>query len=122
MDVFPEPSRPHLQKAITHYERIAALLRPAITGEGGVAYKEFMGDLEKQKEHAETVLKPVKAQLLEAAAVLEQALVHTLPRMAIAANRSRASSLFSTRDGASISLSALRIPITTMAISTSWIG
>jgi len=53
------------------YERIADLIRPAVTGEGGDSYAQFVGDLTEQKAHADRVLKPVRAQLTEAARYIE---------------------------------------------------
>jgi len=63
---FSPAGRSHLEAAAKHYDRIAALLRPALTGEGGESYAQFMGDLPKQKEHA-NALRQVKAELSEAA-------------------------------------------------------
>jgi hypothetical protein len=74
---FPVPARAHLEVAAARYDRIAALLKPALSGEGGESYAQFMGDLAKQRAHAETALKPIKTELLAAAAALEQALAAT---------------------------------------------
>jgi len=71
---FPEAARPHLEAAASHYDRIVELLHPALTGEGGEHYRDFIGDLEKQKTHAEEVLVPVKAELAAAANDMEKVL------------------------------------------------
>ncbi len=71
---FAAGARPHLEAAAGHYDRIANLLRPAVTGEEGQSYSEFMGDLAQQKAHAENVLKPLKAELAAAADEMEKAL------------------------------------------------
>ena len=71
---FTEGAREHLDNAAEHYERIVDLLDPAITGKGGERYREFMGDLAKQRAHVDTVLKPVKAELAAAADEMEKAL------------------------------------------------
>jgi hypothetical protein len=55
------------------YDAIVSLLRPAIYDEGD-GYKSFIGDIEKQKAHAETVLLPVRNELIKAADKMEEAL------------------------------------------------
>ena len=67
-------ARPHLEAAAARYDRIVELLHPALTGEGGETYEQFMGDLEKQRTHVENVLEPVKAGLAAAADRLDDAL------------------------------------------------
>lgn len=56
----------HLRSAAGHYDRIAELLHPALTGEGGEHYTDFIGDPAEQKAHAD-VLREVKAELAAAA-------------------------------------------------------
>ena len=73
LDTFPEAAHSHLEAAATHYDRIAEVLGPALTGEGGEHYRDFIGDLEKQKAHAD-VLRRVKAELAAAADEMERAL------------------------------------------------
>ena len=63
----------HLEQSAEHYEYIADLLNPAITGEGGDHYKAICGDLDKQRAHAK-VLEQVKVALAAAADAMEQAL------------------------------------------------
>ena len=72
-DTFAQAARPHLEAAAKHYDNIAQLLKPALTGEGGEHYREFIGDLKKQKAHAQ-VLEQVKAELSAAADEMEKAL------------------------------------------------
>ena len=55
---------PQYEAAAKHYDRISELLAP-------VKYQEDIGDLEKQKVHAETVLVPVKAELAAVAEEME---------------------------------------------------
>jgi len=69
-----EQARPRLEAAAGHYDRIVALLRPAVTGQGGESYQQFINDLSKQKAHVENVLKPVKAELAAAADEMAAAL------------------------------------------------
>lgn len=51
------------------YDNIAILLKNSVDN-----YKEIIGDIDKQKEHAETVLHPVKNELIKAADEMEKAL------------------------------------------------
>ncbi|NQU41156.1 MAG: hypothetical protein HQ523_14485 [Lentisphaerae bacterium] len=71
---FPAGAQPHLEAAATCYDRIAELLRPAITGEGGESYEQFVGNLDKQKAHVHEVLIPIRQELEKAAQALEKAL------------------------------------------------
>ncbi|MHC4202200.1 MAG: hypothetical protein ACYSU0_19590, partial [Planctomycetota bacterium] len=71
---FPGPARPHVEAAAGRYERIVSLLRPATTPGGNEHYKTFIGDIDKQKAHAEGVLVPVKRELAAAADEMEKAL------------------------------------------------
>ena len=57
-----------------HYDTISALLTPAMTGKEGEHYRAFIGDLDKQKEHAGKVLRPVKDEMSKAADEMEEAL------------------------------------------------
>jgi RimJ/RimL family protein N-acetyltransferase len=50
-----------------------ALLEPALTGQSGRQYAQFIGDLDQQKAHAETVLVPIRTELAAIADDLEQA-------------------------------------------------
>jgi len=72
---FDVASRGHLESVAACYDRIAQLLAPAVTGHGGPHYRDFIGDLAKQKEHAQTVLVPVRQALADAAGEIEKALV-----------------------------------------------
>ncbi|MBM4038771.1 MAG: hypothetical protein FJ290_09670 [Planctomycetes bacterium] len=74
---FPPPARPNLESAARHYERIAALLEPFALWEKGKGYRAGEGSSEaltgnpaKQKEHADKVLRRVKAELADAARAL----------------------------------------------------
>ncbi|MFA6111947.1 MAG: hypothetical protein WDA75_24585 [Candidatus Latescibacterota bacterium] len=71
-----------LESTATRYDRIAILLQPALTGQGGPGYAEFIGDLERQQAHAEQVLVPIKAELAAAVEELEQAVVAMTVRRA----------------------------------------
>lgn len=79
---FPPAARQHLVAAAGCYERVVALLQPAITGEGGESYWTFIGDLRKQQAHVTHVLRPVRAQLRHAADAMEQALRCSVPATA----------------------------------------
>jgi len=74
LDSFADDARPHVQAVISRYRRIAELLTPAMKRDSGGHYRTFIGDLDKQKEHAETVLRPVKDELAGAADDIEKAL------------------------------------------------
>jgi len=67
-------ARPSLLAAAEHYECIAALLHPALTGEHGESYQHFMGDLPKQQAYAD-VIRQVKAEYAAIADNLSQAVV-----------------------------------------------
>ena len=71
---FPEIVHAPLDGAMKCYERIAELIRPAVTGEGGESYQQFVGDLAKQNAHADNVLKPIRVELAEAGRYIELAL------------------------------------------------
>jgi len=76
-DLLPErpgPDANHLRAAAAHYDRIVALFGPALQDDGPESYRQIIGDLGKQKAHAEKVLKPVKAELAAAGQEMEKAL------------------------------------------------
>ena len=56
------------------YDRIDLLMTPAMAGEGSDHCRAFTGDPQKQKEFADTVLRPVRAEMAEAADEIEKAL------------------------------------------------
>ncbi|MCE5240263.1 hypothetical protein LLH23_17505 [bacterium] len=70
----------HLAAAAGCYERIAALLRPAVRGDGGEAYAAFIGDLGKQQAHVAEVLRPARTALAQAAEEMAAALAATAPK------------------------------------------
>ncbi len=74
IDTFPSPARAYVDAAAAHYDRIVALLKPTLTGDGDERYQAFVGDLVKQKAHADNVLTPVKAELLAVANSMAAAL------------------------------------------------
>ncbi|HUW81654.1 MAG TPA: hypothetical protein VMZ31_02515 [Phycisphaerae bacterium] len=74
MPSFSQTARPHVAGAASHYDQVAQLLAPAISENGSESYREFIGDLEKQKVHADKVLRPVKAELLAVADGMRKAL------------------------------------------------
>lgn len=73
---FPDAAHPRLEATARHYDRIVDLLHPAFRGEGGERYHTFIGDLAKQKAHAETITH-CKTELAAAADKIEQALALT---------------------------------------------
>ncbi len=66
-------ARPRVGQAAAHYDRIIVLLKPAVTGQGGESYRQFIGDAAKQKAHA-NVLREVKDELAAAADEMAAAL------------------------------------------------
>jgi RNA polymerase sigma factor (sigma-70 family) len=74
---FPEAARPHIEATARCYERIADLLLPFTVWEEGRGYRAFMGDLARQREHADKVLRPVKAETAAAADEIEKAVAAT---------------------------------------------
>jgi hypothetical protein len=73
-DKRPSPAADHLRAAASHYDRIVALFGPALQDNGPESYRSIIGDLDKQKAHAEKVLRPVKAELAAAGDDMEKAL------------------------------------------------
>lgn len=65
-DTFPSAARSHLEAAAKQYDRISQLLHPAVTTDDPGYYKTFIGDLAKQKVHADQVLRPVRTALASA--------------------------------------------------------
>ncbi len=69
------PSNPQVRSMLSDvaecYARIHELLHPALTGEGGETYEQFMDDLTRQEAHANQVLRPVATQLEKAAQTIE---------------------------------------------------
>jgi hypothetical protein len=63
-----------LNRAAAHYDGIVDLLHPALAAEGEASYRTFIGDIERQRAHADEVLVPVKAQYLQAAEAMDEAL------------------------------------------------
>lgn len=64
----------HLRAAADSYDPVDRLLRPFTTWEEGAGYHAMMGDVQKQKQHADDVLRPIKDHLTTAADEMEQAL------------------------------------------------
>ena len=64
-DAFDGEAREHVEAAARRYERIAELLAPAMDWDGPRHYRHFIGDLEKQRAHAD-VLRRVRAELAAA--------------------------------------------------------
>jgi hypothetical protein len=73
MTLYSRAAASCLNEAALQYEQICNLLAPAVSDRGGAGYREFIGDIEKQKAHAASVLKPVRGALLAAAEQLENA-------------------------------------------------
>lgn len=74
LTTFPAAAQPIIKQAAAHYERIVAMLQPAIVGKGEESYRQIVGNLGKQQAHAKQVLLPVKAELVAVAAEMEKAL------------------------------------------------
>lgn len=75
LPVFPDAARPYLQAAATRYARMRALLQPALNGGNADRPQAFIGDLARQETFAEHVLRPLRAELVLAAADIETALL-----------------------------------------------
>lgn len=75
LPVFPDAARPYLLTAATRYARMRTLLRPALSGENADRPQAFIGDLAKQEAFAEHILRPLRAELVLAAADMETALL-----------------------------------------------
>jgi RNA polymerase sigma factor (sigma-70 family) len=71
---FPEAARPHIESAAGHYDRIVALLTPAMQETGPESYVTILGDLMQQRAHAARVLTPVRSEYIAAAREIELAL------------------------------------------------
>ena len=63
-----------LEKVAKHYERISDLIGPAIATDSPAHYKQFIGELDRQREHADATLYPIKDELEKAAVEFEEAL------------------------------------------------
>ncbi|MBN1919515.1 MAG: hypothetical protein JW889_16580 [Verrucomicrobia bacterium] len=72
-DLPPERAA-HLHAAAGSYDTIERLLRPFTTWDRGVGYHAMMGDLQKQIQHADGILRPVQDVLIAAADAMEKAL------------------------------------------------
>jgi hypothetical protein len=64
----------HLEATAKCYDRIAEIIEPSIWKDSPVHYRTFIGDLDKQKKHADEVLRPIKRELSAAANELEKAI------------------------------------------------
>ena len=73
----PPDNAAHLRAAAGSYDAVERLLRPFTTWEEGVGYHAMMGDLEKQAQHADDVVRPIKDHLTAAADEMEKALAGT---------------------------------------------
>ncbi|MHC4561394.1 MAG: M56 family metallopeptidase [Planctomycetota bacterium] len=71
LDSFPAAAQSHVASIAARYERIAKLLESFTVWEERKGYQAFMGDVAKQKVHAEEVLRPVKAEMAAAADDIE---------------------------------------------------
>ncbi len=74
LNSFPAQMRPHLKKAVAHYENIAKLLAPALDKKAKTHYRHFVGNLKKQQTYASNVLEKVKAEFAAAGNEIELAL------------------------------------------------
>jgi hypothetical protein len=71
---FPESAKSAIQSITGHSDRNAELLEPALNEDSDTAYKTFIGNRDKQIEHAATVLAPVKEELAKVADGIEKTL------------------------------------------------
>jgi hypothetical protein len=63
----------YLESVAAHYERMGEILQPSVA-DNGAHYKAFIGDLDKQKEHATKVLRPIRDEMAKAADGIDSAL------------------------------------------------
>jgi RNA polymerase sigma-70 factor (ECF subfamily) len=73
MDGLPGECRPYLDSAADHYDRVAALLAPAASGQGGFSY-DTLNSLAAQGQYAADVLEPVRTEIASAADDMQSAL------------------------------------------------
>lgn len=66
-----EAIQKNLEAIANHYDRIAELLEPSLTPDTTTHYSNIIGDIDKQKEHAEIVLLPIKTEMSKAANAIE---------------------------------------------------
>jgi hypothetical protein len=71
---FPAPARPHVQRVLGRYGRIAGLLEPFSDKAKGRGYDDIMGNAVRQEQHAREILMPVRLELVGAAGDIEAAL------------------------------------------------
>lgn len=65
-----------LAGAAEAYQRICKRLQPALS-DGEAGYQSLIGDLDRQRAHAETVLLPIRDDLASAAEAIEKAIAST---------------------------------------------
>jgi hypothetical protein len=69
----PREAKDYIESAATHYDRILALLTPALAEGTGVGYSDFIGRPDRQQAHASMVLQPIREHLVAAAGEFERA-------------------------------------------------
>jgi len=71
---FPSAAAAKVESAAGHYEQIAGLLQPALVGDPGERYQDFIGDMERQRKYGRDLCKGLMAKLTAAADEMEEAL------------------------------------------------
>ncbi len=66
-------ARPHISDAAARYGRVVDLMQPVMEGSPGDGYREILGDMAKQREHAEAI-RAARDELAVAAGALQLAL------------------------------------------------
>jgi len=72
MPEFSDTMHLELKAIIQHYEDIGELLEPALKSKDSLHYQAIIGNEQKQREHSEKVLQPVKQLLSKAADAIEK--------------------------------------------------
>jgi hypothetical protein len=80
-DVYPVAVRRYVDDLVRRYRGIADLLKPALAGDGGQKFEQFIGDMNKQRAYASDVLMRVRREIERVGKTIEAALaaLHELP-------------------------------------------
>jgi len=72
-DSLPQGMHTHLKSAAARYDQVVEMIAPAVTGKSPEHYRQWLGNRDKQRVHAE-LLRRIDAELLAAAESIEAAL------------------------------------------------
>lgn len=74
LDSFGAPARRAMESLIARYSGMAEMMEPFVTSEAGCGYQAILGDVGRQREHIERVLRPVRSDLEGAAEAIGEVL------------------------------------------------